>query len=381
MQSLEAFAASKLEALERASLKRRLWRDVRRAGAIVERGGRALISFACNDYLGLSTHPRVCAAAARAAQEHGAGAGASRLVTGNHPLLDALEAELAAVKSAPAACVFGSGYLANIGVVPALVGRGDLIVVDALAHACLWAGAQLSGAQVRALPHNDLAALEALLVRERPGFRHCLVLTDGVFSMDGDRAPLAGLSALCSAHDAWLLVDDAHGLGVLGDGRGSLAAAGAHAPLQMGTLSKAAGSYGGYVCASAAVVELLRSRARSFVYTTGLPPASAAAALEALKIMQEQPELTRLPLARARQFTLHLGLAEAQSAVTPLILGSPERALAAAAALEQEGFLVVPIRPPTVPEGTARLRLAFSAVHTEAQVEALARAVRGLGLA
>lgn len=381
MQSLDAFALEKLAGLERRNTRRRLQRDVRLPGGMVARDGAMLLSFACNDYLGLSTHPRVCEAAARAARAYGAGAGASRLVTGNHPVLEELEARLAAFKGVAGACVFGSGYLANLGVVPALAGAGDLILVDALAHACLWAGARLSGADVRAVAHNDVAAFAEELRRERSRFQRCLVLTDGVFSMDGDLAPLDQLSALCEAHDAWLLVDDAHGLGVLGEGRGTAHLfPDARIALHIGTLSKAAGSYGGYLCGSRPVVELLHSRARSFVYTTGLAPASAAAALEALVIMEEQPELTRLPLARAQQFTRAAGLPLAQSAVVPVLLGTAERAMAGAQALQREGFLVVAIRPPTVAEGAARLRLAFSAAHTPEAVERLAAAVLRLGL-
>jgi len=381
MQSLDAFAREKLAGLESRNTRRRLRRDVRLPAAMVERDGCRLLSFACNDYLGLSTHPRVIEAAAQAARAYGAGAGASRLVTGNHPVLDALESRLAGFKGVAAACVFGSGYLANLGVVSALAGSGDLILIDALAHACLWAGARLSGAEVRPVAHNDVAGFATVLQQDRRRFRRCLVLTDSVFSMDGDLAPLDLLGALCEEHDAWLLVDDAHGLGVLGDGRGAAHAyPDARIALHMGTLSKAAGSYGGYLCASRPVVDLLHSRARPFVYTTGLPPASAAAALEALKIMDEQPELTRLPLARARQFTRAVGLPLAQSAIVPLVLGSAERALAGAEALQREGFLVVAIRPPTVAEGSARLRLAFSAAHTPEAVDRLAQAVRRLEL-
>jgi 8-amino-7-oxononanoate synthase len=197
--------------------------------------------------------------------------------------------------------------------------------------------------------------------------------------MDGDRAPLAALSALCAEHDAWLMIDDAHGLGVLGDGVGSAAAeAGAQVPLQMGTLSKALGSYGGYVCASAPVIDFLKTRARTLIYSTGLAPACAAAALAALDIIAADPDLTRRPLAQARRFTRALNLPEAQSPIVPVVLGAPDKALAAAAALEAQGFLVVAIRPPTVPEGSARLRFAFTVGHSEADVDRLAEAVRAL---
>jgi len=379
MQSLEAFADEKLASLDAKSLRRRLKPSRRHDGAVVERDGRRLISFSCNDYLGMAHHPLVRAAAAEAALNYGAGAAASRLVTGDHPLLSDLEKGLARLKGTEAACVFGSGYLANLGVIPTLVGPGDVILVDALAHACIWAGAQLSGARIVPFAHNDMADLERRLGAERPRARRALVATDGVFSMDGDIAPLDQLSVLCQAHDAWLLSDDAHGVGVLAQGRGSGALfPEAKIPLQMGTLSKALGSYGGYLCGSRAVVDLLKTRARTLVYATGLPPASAGAALAALDIINADPGLSETPLAKARLFTRRLGLPDAESPIVPVIFGGAEAALAASAALENLGFLVVAIRPPTVPEGTARLRLAFSAVHDDADVIRLADAIAHL---
>lgn len=379
MQSLDAFAGEKLAALESKSLRRRPRPTRRHDGAVVERDGKRLISFSCNDYLGLSHHPLVRAAAAEAALNYGAGAAASRLVTGDHPLLSDLEKRLARLKGTQAVCVFGSGYLANVGAIPTLVGPGDAIFVDALAHACIWSGAQLSGARIVKFAHNDVADLNRLLKAERPQVRRALVATDGVFSMDGDIAPLDRLSALCADHDAWLLSDDAHGVGVLAEGRGSAALfPDADIPLQMGTLSKALGSYGGYVCGSQAVIDLLKTRARTLVYATGLPPASAAAALAALDLIEADPALTEAPLAKARLFTRRLGLPDARSPIVPVILGEAEAALSASTALEAEGFLVVAIRPPTVPEGTARLRVAFSAEHTEPDVLRLADAVAAL---
>ncbi|WP_430911313.1 aminotransferase class I/II-fold pyridoxal phosphate-dependent enzyme [Methylobacterium sp. sgz302541] len=368
--SLETFARTKLASLEAGSLRRRLVPTTRGAQASATRGGRSLVSFSCNDYLGLSQDPRVIAAAQEAAAAYGAGAGGSRLVTGSHPLLSALEERLARHKGKEAALVFGSGYLANLGIVPALAGPRDLVLVDALAHSCLWAGARASGATVATFRHNDAADLARLLAEQRAGHAHAMILTERVFSMDGDVAPLADILALAEAHDAWTLVDDAHGLGVVEAGR--------RAPLEMGTLSKSLGSYGGYLCADRAVIDLLTSRARSFVYTTGLPPASAAAALEALTILEAEPERRARPLMLARRFTARLGLPEAESAVVPVLVGEAEAALALSAALEERGFLVVAIRPPTVPAGTARLRVAFSAAHSEAQVDGLAEAVAAL---
>lgn len=377
--SLTAFAEAKLADLDARQLRRRLSTTRRLDGLWVERDGRRLLSFSCNDYLNLSHHPQVTAAAAQAAQTYGAGAGASRLVTGDHPLLSALEADLAAFKGTEAACVFGSGYLANVGTIPTVVGPGDVIFVDALAHACIFAGAQLSGAQIVVFAHNDLTDLAARLAHARREARHALIATDGVFSMDGDIAPLDGLSALARDNDAWLLVDDAHGLGVLAGGRGTAVLfPQARVDLAMGTLSKALGGYGAYVCASAAVVDLLKTRARSFVYSTGLPPASVAAARAALSIIAADPLLAAAPLAKAQRFTRAAGLSPATSPIVPLLLGEAEAALRAMAELEAEGFLAVAIRPPTVPAGSARLRLAFTAAHPDGEIDRLAALVRPL---
>src|ERR1700680_2285463 len=254
MSSLDDFATAKLAGLEGQHLRRALVTTARR-DVVVERDGRRLVSFSCNDYLGLSNHPALAEAARAAIAQYGVGAGASRLVTGNHPLYDELESRLARLKGTEAACVFGSGYLANIGIIPALAGSGDLILVDELSHACIHAGAKLSGATVQRYRHGDVAHAEALLAEHRGRHAHALIATDGVFSMDGDLAPLEELSAVAKRHDAWLLADDAHGLGVVGQGRGSsFANGGADVPLQMGTLSKAVGVYGGYLCASRAVI-------------------------------------------------------------------------------------------------------------------------------
>jgi 8-amino-7-oxononanoate synthase len=379
MKSLDNFAAGKLAELECASLRRSLFDILREEGPWVARDGRRLLSFSCNDYLNLTHHPAVKAAATEAIERYGTGAGASRLVTGNHPLFGELEARLARLKGTEAACVFGSGYLANTGIIPVLAGEGDLILIDELAHACLWAGTQLSRARTLTFRHNDLGDLEDLLKANRPHARQALLATDGVFSMDGDVAPVAELAALCNAYDAWLLTDDAHGLGVIGNGRGSaFAAGGASVPLQMGTLSKAIGSYGGYLCASRPVIDLMKNRARTLVYSTALPPPMAAAAIAALTIIETEPELCAKPLAKARHFTTLLGLPAAQSPIVPLIVGAPETALKAARKLAEEGFLVTPIRPPTVPQGTARLRFAFSAMHPEGEIARLAEVVRSL---
>lgn len=378
MQSLDEFATAKLGELDRQSLRRSLVDTTRVTGIWLLRNGRRLLSFCCNDYLNLTHHPAVKEAAIQALRIYGVGAGASRLVTGNHPLYAELEARLARWKGTEAACVFGSGYLANSGIIPVLAGAGDLIVIDELSHSCLWSGARLSRATVMTYRHCDVEHAEALLAEHRGRHRHALLITDGVFSMDGDIAPLYELSALAQRHDAWLMSDDAHGLGVLGHGHGSFVAQGTPAdiPLQMGTLSKALGGYGGYLCASSAVIDLMRNRARTLVYSTGLPPATVAAAIAALDVIEHDPEYAALPVAKAKAFAREAGIPEPVSPIVPVVLGDARAALEASQLLEEHGFLVAAIRPPTVPEGTARLRLTFTAQHPEAEIARLAKVVR-----
>ena len=377
--TLDRFAREKLDALEARALRRRLVETDRREGAIAFRDGRRLVSFCCNDYLNLSQNEEVKRAAIEATETYGVGSGASRLVSGNHPLFRALELRLAEWKQAEDCVVFGSGYMANMGIVPALVREGDLIVADELAHACLLSGSKLSGARVEIFRHNDMAHLKALLAAHRDAAQHCLILTDGIFSMDGDAAPVEAMAEIAARHDTWLMTDDAHGLGVVGrEGRGSsfLGETKAAVPLQMGTLSKAVGGYGGYLCASRAVCDLIRTRARTLIYSTGLPPATAAAAIAALDFIRANPDYCRRPVEKARAFTRALGLPDPESPIVPLILGDAEVTLAASALLEAEGYLVTGIRPPTVPQGTARLRFTFTAEHDDADIARLATLVR-----
>jgi 8-amino-7-oxononanoate synthase len=378
MSSLDSFAADKLAHMEAQHLRRVLVDTARTDGVWMTRNGLRLLSFSCNDYLNLSQHPKVKDAALAAIREHGVGAGASRLVTGNHPLFTVLETRLARLKGAEAACVFGSGYLANTGIIPALMGREDMILVDELAHSCMWAGARLSGANVFPFPHNDVAVAEKLLAEYRTDHVHAMIATDGVFSMDGDLAPLHELATLAKKFDVWLMSDDAHGIGVVGEGRGSTFADGEKAgvALQMGTLSKAVGGYGGYLCASQSVIDFIKTRARTLIYSTGLPPANVAAAIAALDIIESDAELRAAPLAKARAFTRLLNLPYATSPIVPIIIGDAAKTLSASRLLEDEGFLVTAIRPPTVPIGTSRLRLAFTAAHPDAEIERLASIIR-----
>ena len=378
MHSLDAFAQDKLDDLKRRHLYRALNETVREDGIWIERNGRKLLSFSCNDYLNLTQHPAVKQAAISAIEEYGAGSGASRLVTGNHPLYAKLESRLARFKRAEAACVFGSGYLANAGIIPVLVGRNGLVVVDELSHACIYTGAHLSRGTVITFRHNDVTHARELLATHRGSYNHAMIVTDGVFSMDGDLAPLPELVALAEDYDTWVMSDDAHGLGVVGGGRGSSFVGNSDipVPLQMGTLSKAIGSYGGYLCASAPVIELMRNRARTLIYSTGLPPACVGAAIAALDLIEREPSYAAEPVRKAKAFTQRAGLPDAQSPIVPIVIGDEEIALGKSRLLEDEGFLAVAIRPPTVKPGTARLRLTFTAQHPDDQVERLADIVR-----
>ena len=374
MSSLDTFAAQKLASLEAKHLRRKLVDTTREDSIWLVRDGRKLLSFSCNDYLNFTQHPAVQEAANAAKRTHGVGAGASRLVTGNHPLFAELETKLAKLKDTEAACIFGSGYLTNLGIISALMGRNDLVIVDELSHSCILAGAALSGGKMLMFRHNDVAHAAELLKAHRAGHRHAMIATDGVFSMDGDLAPLHELAALAREYDAWLLSDDAHGIGVVGGGRGSTFARArkANVDLQMGTLSKAVGSYGGYLCASQPVIDLIKTRARTLVYSTGLPPASVAAAMAAIDLIERDPNHAIKPLRKAKAFTARLNLPEAQSPIVPIIIGDAEETLKASRMLEDEGFLVAAIRPPTVAPGTSRLRLTFTAAHPDTEIERLA---------
>ena len=376
-KSLKGFALEKLQALRDKHLLRTLIDTERRPRTRIRQQSKDLVSFACNDYLGLSHHPTVIEASREATRTYGAGAGASRLITGNNPLYAGLETALAKIKDTEDAVVFGSGYLANVGVIPTLAARHDLILMDELCHACLFAGATLARCRTIRYRHKDTGQLSGLLDEHRSAHRHCLVLTDGVFSMDGDRAPVDELLQICEVHDAWLMTDDAHGLGVIENGRGSgfINGRALPVPLQMGTLSKAVGAYGGYLCTNRDVAELIRNRARSLHYTTGLPPGTLAAATAALELIATDKSLVNKPVARARRFAAQLDLEVPESPIVPIVLGDSRRTSRAAEALRERGFLVAAIRPPTVPEGTARLRLTFSAEHGEDEVDRLATAV------
>ena len=343
------------------------------------RDGIELIDFSSNDYLGLARDPRVVAAAQRVADQFGWGAGASALVSGWRSIHAQLAHELATFEQMEAAVLFPTGFAANAGTIAALVGAGDAVYLDRLNHACLVAGAKLSGARLRVYPHADAARLAEILERERSHYRRVLIATDSVFSMDGDLAPLADLVLIAERFGAMLMVDEAHGTGVYGpDGRGGASEAGVaeRVPVRVGTLSKALGSIGGFVVGSRLLIDHLINRAPTLIYSTALPPAAVAAALEALRIVQVEPwrrERARTLGRRVRDAARAAGFetGPTDGPIVPVIVGESGKAMELARELRSTGFLVPAIRPPTVPRGTARLRISVSAAHTDEQIDAL----------
>lgn len=344
------------------------------SGVRVTREGRTLWNFASNDYLGLARHPEITAALVEGVGRYGAGAAASRLVCGTLPPHRVLEEVLAAAKESAAALTFSSGFATALGVIPAVVGKSDFVVLDKLSHACLVDAARLSTATLRVFPHNDLAKLSRLLssIRVKSPRARILVVTESVFSMDGDLCPLREILELVEAHDGLLLLDEAHGFGVLGEhgmGLAELLGVQARVNFQMGTLSKSAGLAGGYVTASQDWIDLITNRARSFIYSTAPPPALAHAAVASLQLIRSEN-------GKSLRHTLQRNIAQLAHQTTPIIpriLGSNSAALAASLALEEAGFLVPAIRYPTVPRGSARLRISLSAAHPEAAIEELMR--------
>jgi len=352
-------------------------------GARLEHDGKTLLNFASNDYLGLAADHRVVEAGVAAAREFGWGPGASPLVAGWRPPHQELAEALARFERVEAAVVFPTGYAALCGTVAALAGPTDAVYSDRLNHASLIDGARLSRAAVRVYPHADVAALEAMLAADRGRFRRSLILTDGVFSMDGDLAPLADLADLADRFGATLLADEAHGTGVFGpDGRGAASACGVadRSPLRVGTLSKALGSSGGFVAGSRRLVDWLVNHARPLIYSTALPPAMAAAALEALKISEAEPWRRQRAWALADRLRERLRAAgreigKSVGPIIPVLVGGATETLALAARLRDGGMLVPAIRPPSVPEGTSRLRISLTAALQEEHVDALASAL------
>ncbi len=378
---LEDVLSDELQQLANAGLRRSL-KSVRqrRAGTVLLDGER-IADFASNDYLGLAADPRLARAAAAVLESEGTGAGAARLISGNHPIHESLERELASFKHCARALLFPSGYMANMGTIPALAGTDDVIYSDELNHASLVDGCRLSRATVRIFPHADINALEQMLSEDAGQYRRALIVVEGVFSMDGDTFPLDALMPLAKRHGAWTYVDDAHGTGVLGaTGRGAIEQCGVlgQPDIVVGTLGKALGTTGAYVAGSDQLIEFLINRARSFVYTTGTPPAMSAATLEAMRISDTEPwrrEAVRERAARLRQRLLqggHTVTGAHDGHIIPVIIGDPVRTMQIAADMRRRGFLIGGVRPPTVAAGTSRLRISVSAVHPRELIDAFA---------
>jgi 8-amino-7-oxononanoate synthase len=390
---MEDLFAEDLEALRARSLDRHLREIAGAQGSEVEIAGQRFINFSSNDYLALANDRRLRDAAIAGINKFGVGSGASRLISGTQSPHLRLEGALAKWKGTEAALCFSSGYAAALGTIPALVTKNDIVLLDKLCHASLIDGAKLSGAFLRVFPHNQLRKLESQLEwarREHPGKR-VLIITESVFSMDGDRAPLRELIELRKRFDALLMLDEAHAVGVIGpNGRGlALEENVSHdVDVQMGTLSKALGTSGGYICGSRTLIEWLINRARSFIYSTAPPPGIAAAALAAVDLLSSHEGEERRLLLWQRIRLMHELLPRAEgdekhgaacSAIFPWLVGDEQAALNLAAALQSDGFLVPAIRYPTVAKGAARLRITVTAAHEEAQIEALCETIKRRG--
>lgn len=365
-----------LEERERQQLLRRLSPSEGRRPGVAVRGGREYVDFSSNDYLGLSSHPALVAAAKKALERFGVGAGASRLMSGNLTIHHELEEEVAAFKGAESALVFNSGYQANLGIIPALLGRRDLVLADHLCHASQLDGALLSRAALVRFRHNDPGHLSELLGKHRGEFRRCLVMTESVFSMDGDRAPLGPLLELSRRHRCLFLVDEAHATGVFGpQGRGCVEAEGlsGEVDLVMGTFSKALGGFGGYLAASRTIVDFLVNSARSFIYSTALPAPVIAANLAALRLCLSGEAHGEDLLLRAAAFRDALRakgwVVGGDSQIVPVVVGESGRAISLSGYLAERGYLVLPVRPPTVPEGSARLRFSLTSAHSDSRLK------------
>ncbi len=377
MSDLDRWLDGRLAEIDSAHLRRRLRTIETAQGPVIERDGRTMINFSSNDYLGLASDPRLRAAAAAAIERYGAGAGSARLLCGTQTPHEELEEALARFKRTEAALTFATGYAAALGTIPALAGPEDVIILDKLSHACLVDAARLSGATIRIFPHNHLEKLGRLLAwaRENYAKANVIVVTESVFSMDGDRAPLREIVELKDRFGAWLMVDEAHGIGVIGEhGRGLAAELGVgdRVEIQMGTLGKALGASGGSICGSRALIEFLINRARSFIFSTAPVPSAAAAALEAIRLLDSGEAE---PLRAKLWMNLERLNVDARSAIVPRMVGDESAALGLSEKLMENGLLVPAIRYPTVARGRARLRVSLSAAHSAEQIDRLLAAL------
>ncbi len=396
MLSFDAELQTRLAAIRGQGLLRELRRVDSAQGPRIEMGGRVLLNFSSNDYLGLANHPALKEAARKAVEQFGAGAGASRLICGSLAPFHELEVTLAAFKGTEAALTFSTGYAAAVGTITALLGKDDIIIVDKLVHACIVDAAKLSGAKLRVFAHNDLNDLEDILKWASKNIHHptpnilhrtqILVVTESVFSMDGDCAPLREIVALKEKYGAWLMVDEAHATGLYGAYRRGLAeelGVSDRVEIQMGTLGKALGASGGYICGSRALIDFLINRARSFIFSTAPVPAAAAAARAGIQLVQSDEGMVRNEQLHQRvtefQSALDTRHSAISSAIIPLLIGDEAKAVATATTLRDQGLFAPAIRYPTVARGAARLRVTLTAAHTSEDVNILTRALAQIG--
>ncbi len=370
---LKKYITSKLKEISNKNQFRDLIVSDKKKDNIIIRNNKKLISFSCNDYLLLSKNKLVIKESINAAKKYGTGSGASKLITGYNPLNKVLEEKLAKIKNKESCAIFGSGYLANLGVISCLAKKNDLILIDEYSHSCSFMGSQLSGAKVILYKHNNISDLKEKITKYRKRYKNCYILSEGVFSMDGDLSPLDKISKIKHESNSILIIDDAHGFGVIGSGTGtdSFFNAPINIDIYIGTLSKSIGSYGGYVCSDKKTISYFINRCRTQIYTTGLPPSVLAASIKALEIINTNKRLIKKPLDNANYFCNLMGFRPAMSPIVPIITHSEKKALSISKYLEHKGFLVGAIRPPTVPNGASRLRVAFNSGHTQTEIRRL----------
>ena len=387
MKSMDALLQAQLDQRRSEHLYRTRLNVASGCSSTLKIDGQSLVNFCSNDYLCLAGHPEISHALKKAADQYGTGSGASHLISGHSEVHQALEQQLADFTGRPRALLYSTGYMANMGAINALVGRHDLVLQDQLNHASLLDGGHLSRATSQRYKHADLGNLQQRL--EQSNAARKLIVTDGVFSMDGDLAPLKEISTLAEKNNAWLMVDDAHGFGVLGNQGGGLVEAlnlsPEQVPVLVGTLGKSFGTFGAFVAGSEALIETLIQFSRSYIYTTAMPPAIAAATLASLKILREETwrreKLIKL-VAQFRQGAEQIGvpLMDSSTPIQPVLINDDQKVMQVSLALREQGFLVGAIRPPTVPVGSGRLRITFTADHSEEQVERLLSALDSCGL-
>lgn len=378
MQIFNEFFSKNLADIAILAQKRELKKYDRGNFPILRHNGQEFISFACNDYFGLSTKESIKKAGHNALQKYGNGAGASRLLTGDNILYQELEEKLAAFKRTQKALVFGSGYLASLSAIPALVGKNDLVLMDKNCHACHIDGVKLSGAKFYRFLHNNVESCHNFLKLHRHKFTKCIIITETVFSMDGDTAPIGELLSLAKEYQGALMLDDAHGLGFSEKSLNEQ-----NLPLDehiilLGTLSKACGGYGGYICASSLLIDYLLNKARGFIFSTGLPPAVLAANIAAIDIIANDKSLPYKTIQNANYFCTSMNLSKTKSPIIPIIIGNSKLTLDIASKLYEQGLLVSAIRPPTVAKNSARIRLSFSASHNIDQINKLINALKAI---